>query len=474
MEQFSQFIGRFHPLWVHLPIGILLVAVLFDQLSDRERFKQLEGSVSMLYFLGGLSAIFSCLTGYLLSKSGDYSGATLTQHQWLGITTALVALGIYFSRKKNYFKSRAAAKIVASTLFLLVSITGHLGGSLTHGADYLYVYMPQPFKSWFIGKNYEKPPIENVQEAAVYQDIVAPILQQSCYKCHNGQKQKGKLRLDTPDFIAQGGKSGKTLINTISPEASEILRRIHLPLSDDEHMPPNEKDELTEAEKALLAWWIQQGASYEAQVQDLDQEASILVHLQALENPVLETAPESEPLYPEVTVAPADPEAIQTLIDLRAAVIPVGQNSPLLSVNFVNVSPVNDTIIHALAALKNQIVRLKLSDTELEDRHLTVIAQMPNISQLYLDHTKITDEGLKQLQNLKHLKFLNLVGTAVSKSGLGALKKQLPALEQIFIFQTATSTADKIALLNDWSNIQIDTGGYKMPIVPKDTTVTTQ
>ncbi|MEM6379821.1 MAG: c-type cytochrome domain-containing protein [Bacteroidota bacterium] len=474
MEQFSQFVGRFHPLWVHLPIGILLVAVLFDWLSDRKRFKQLEGSVNMLYFLGGLSAVFSCMTGYLLSRSGDYAGATLIQHQWLGITTALVALGIYFFRKKNYIKNRFTTKIIASLLFLLVSITGHLGGSLTHGADYLYVYMPQPFKSWFIGKTYEKPPIENVQEALVYQDIVVPILKQSCYKCHSTQKQKGNLRLDTPDFIAAGGKSGRTLINAIDPEESEILRRIHLPLNDDEHMPPNEKDELTEAEKALISWWIQQGASYEAQVKEIDQEPTILSHLQALENPISGVEKEPKQLYPEVKVEPANPDAIQALLDLRAVVIPVGQNSPLLSINFVNVSPINDTVIDALSALKKQIVRLKLSDTEFEDSHMAVIGQMPNISQLYLDHTKITDEGLKQLQNLEHLKFLNLVGTEVSKVGLEALKVQLPSLEQLFIYQTTTSADDKIALLKAWSNVQIDTGGYQMPIIRQDTLAKSQ
>lgn len=469
MEDFLQFIGRFHPLWVHLPIGILLVAVLFDWLSGRERFQQLKAAVSLLYFLGAIAAVFSCLTGYLLSRSGDYAGATLVQHQWLGISTAILAFVVYFLKIKNHLSEGRSAKLTATLLFILVSMTGHLGGSLTHGADYLYVYMPQPFKSWFIGKEEAKPIITNVQEALVYEDIIVPILKESCYKCHSTQKQKGKLRLDSPDFIAAGGKTEAVLINTKTPEASEILRRIHLPLRDDEHMPPNEKDELSKAEKALLSWWIEQGAGYESPVKALEQEAEIQVYLMALENP----SPGSEEtqqvsIYPEIDIPTADPGAVQALRDLRAVVIPIAHNSPFLSVNLINVDPIDAAALEALSAISKQVVWLKLSDSDFNDEQMAVIAQMQYLSKLYLDQTSVTDEGLAQLQGLEHLKYLNLVGTKVSKSGLETLEK-LPALAQLFIFQTATTAQERAALLQTWPKVQIDTGGYQVPTLATDT-----
>lgn len=468
MEDFSQFIGRFHPLWVHLPIGILLVAVLFDWLSDRERFQQLKASVGLLYFFGAIAAVFSCLTGYLLSRSGDYAGATLVQHQWLGISTALIAFSIYFLKKGNYLKEGRSANLVAVLLFLIVSMTGHLGGSLTHGPDYLYEYMPQPFKSWFLGKEVLKPVINNVQEALVYEDIIVPIFKESCYKCHSAQKQKGKLRLDSPDFIAAGGKSGQILLNKTSPEESEILRRIHLPLNDDEHMPPNEKDELTVAEKALLSWWIEQGANYESRVQDLEQTTALQAYLSALENPSPASESQVKRIYPEVDIKPADPLDIQALIELRATVLPIGQNSPFLAVNFVNVKPIDSTAIQALSAIGEQVVWLKLSGSNFDDQQMAVTEQMPYLSKLYLDQTAVTDVGLAQLQDLEHLKYLNLVGTKVSKSGLETLKK-LPSLEQLFIFETATTALERAALQQTWPNIKIDTGGYQVPTLPTDT-----
>jgi hypothetical protein len=347
-------------------------------------------------------------------------------------------------------------------------LTGHLGGSLTHGADYLYVYMPAPFKGWFLGKAETAPVIADVQEALIYEDIIVPILKKSCYKCHSQQKQKGKLRLDSPTFIAAGGKSGKSIINISTPEASEMLRRIHLPLNDDEHMPPNEKDELTEADKALLSWWIKQGPDYQIRVAALEQPAEIKPYLAALENPI---ALQEEPVrsaYPELDIAPANPVDIQALLDIKAVVLPIGAGSPFLSVNFVNVRPIDSTTIQLLAAIQEQVVWLKLSDASFGDSQMPVLAQMPHLSKLYLDRTEVTDVGLEQLQNLQHLKYLNLVGTAISAEGVRSLKS-LPALKQLFIFQTQATASEKASLVQEWPTVEIDTGGYLVPTLAQDT-----
>ena len=42
-----EFIGRFHPVLVHLPIGILLLAALFQLLSVKEKFRSLEAALAM-------------------------------------------------------------------------------------------------------------------------------------------------------------------------------------------------------------------------------------------------------------------------------------------------------------------------------------------------------------------------------------------------------------------------------------------
>ena len=131
----SEFIGRFHPLLVHLPIGILLLACFFQLLAAREKYSNLQPAIGIALFWGMLSAIASCITGYLLSASGDYDEVLVGRHQWMGISVAVIAVLYYFLQQKKMIRQYPWALPVL--LVLAVSITGHLGGSLTHGSDYL-------------------------------------------------------------------------------------------------------------------------------------------------------------------------------------------------------------------------------------------------------------------------------------------------------------------------------------------------
>ena len=71
----SGFLGRFHPVVVHLPIGILLLAVLLHWLSRKPQFNNLQPAVSITLLLGALTAILSCISGWLL---GVTAGANFT------------------------------------------------------------------------------------------------------------------------------------------------------------------------------------------------------------------------------------------------------------------------------------------------------------------------------------------------------------------------------------------------------------
>jgi uncharacterized membrane protein len=130
---FSELIGRFHPLLVHLPIGILLLAALFQLLALKPKYASLHAATSIALFWGMISAILSCISGYLLSQSGDYEEELVDTHKWFAIATASISLIAYFfNRWKNEF-----AKWVILLMVPLIFVTGHLGGSLTHGSDYL-------------------------------------------------------------------------------------------------------------------------------------------------------------------------------------------------------------------------------------------------------------------------------------------------------------------------------------------------
>ena len=87
----QQFLGRFHPLVVHLPIGlILLVPVL--EIAGRFRPALLEAAMFVLSL-----SVFSCLLaltlGYLLAYGSGDAGAGVARHMWGGIALTIGVLG---------------------------------------------------------------------------------------------------------------------------------------------------------------------------------------------------------------------------------------------------------------------------------------------------------------------------------------------------------------------------------------------
>ena len=63
----SELIGHLHPALVHLPIGILLLAGVFQLLALKPKFASLHSAMSIALFWGMITAILSCVSGYLLS-----------------------------------------------------------------------------------------------------------------------------------------------------------------------------------------------------------------------------------------------------------------------------------------------------------------------------------------------------------------------------------------------------------------------
>src|SRR5688572_28924905 len=75
-------------------------------------------------------------------------------------------------------------------------------------------------------------------------------------------------------FILKGGKSGAAIVPG-KAEESELIKRILLPLSDEDHMAPKEKPQLTANEVSLLKWWVDNGADFKKKFKDLPQTPAI-------------------------------------------------------------------------------------------------------------------------------------------------------------------------------------------------------
>lgn len=451
----SEFIGHFHPVLVHLPIGILLIAVIFYFLSRKEKYKSLHAAVGISLFLGMLSAIASSVSGYLLSTTDDYDEQMIFQHQWLGIAVAVISVLAYFFYKKE----KSFFKWIMLLLGMLIIITGHLGGSLTHGSDYLT-------KSFSTAATATKiKPIANVQEAALYANVIKPILETKCYSCHGASKQKGKLRLDEQNFILKGGKGGEIIIAGKTDE-SELIKRILLPKEDEDHMPPKEKPQLSKNDIDLIHWWVSNGADFNKKIKELPQSDKIKPALLALQSgEVKDTIKITE--VPASPVAKANDSTIKKLKDLGVMIIPVADNSNYLLANFIT-AIFTEKDLELLNSIKKQLIWLKLGNTKISDEGLASVSKLTNLTKLYFENTGITDKGIVYLKTLTQLQYLNVTGTKVTATGLAALK-DLKNLQQLFLYKTVFTGGEYLALKKIFPKTVIDTGGYKLEMLASDT-----
>src|SRR6185503_14314789 len=134
---------------------------------------------------------------------------------------------------------------------ILLTWTGHLGGSITHGEDFLFQSLSAIAEDIKIAA--KQVPITNIEEAVVFNDIIRPLFEEKCFGCHSSKKQKGQLRLDVVDLIIKGGKHGEVFVAGNSKE-SELFKRITLPTEMKEHMPPKREPQLTAVEIELIGW----------------------------------------------------------------------------------------------------------------------------------------------------------------------------------------------------------------------------
>jgi uncharacterized membrane protein len=168
-----ELIGHFHPVIVHLPIGILIVALLLQWLSRKEKYAAVKQAIPIVLLWGSIAALVACITGYFLSESDDYDRSLVNWHMWMGIGVMLVS-AILYTKEKNP-AVEVPKKLLSLGLLGLLMITGHLGGSLTHGSDYLTKPLLKVLGDDTTATVTIKP-VPNVQEAFAYNDVVKPIL----------------------------------------------------------------------------------------------------------------------------------------------------------------------------------------------------------------------------------------------------------------------------------------------------------
>jgi hypothetical protein len=109
-----------------------------------------------------------------------------------------------------------------------------------------------------------KLPPASTKQGVTYAVDIKPVFDNSCVKCHSGDKPKGGLKLDSLIDALKGGRDGKVIVVGDSAKSPLVLSAAHLTGDQDLWMPPLQNKAgiapLTPGQIGLLRAWIDQGA----------------------------------------------------------------------------------------------------------------------------------------------------------------------------------------------------------------------
>jgi hypothetical protein len=142
MQDFIHFLGRFHVLALHLPIGILVVAVVYDWVARGDRERNLARAAPFLWAATAISAVGTAVLGYLHFSEGGFEGGSATAHRFFGTALAAYCVVVWWICARRGELYRRMNVLTGLVGLVLVSITGHYGGNLTHGETFLIQYAP--------------------------------------------------------------------------------------------------------------------------------------------------------------------------------------------------------------------------------------------------------------------------------------------------------------------------------------------
>lgn len=470
------FIGRFHVLIVHVPIGVIFLAFGMDILSRLKKFAHLKDSLPFILWISFLSACGATVFGYMLMSVEGFAGRAMDLHMYFGLAVVvccLLAL-IFALRSKGALATLGLAAAVFTTM-----ASGHFGGAMIHDTDYLTEHAPEPLKPLLLvgikthgdaaeaEATTDGDPEVALAERNVYDDFVIPILDAKCNECHNENKVKGKLRMDTHELLLAGaeGSDFPTVVPGDATE-SEMIVRVTLEEDHDEFMPPK-GDPLIAEEIKILSLWIAAGAKTETTIAQLGDDPGIEVAALAVEALHLseEDAVETTSIaLTSVWDTLSPDEQKQHMDDIAVAadkyhfsVMPISAEDDRLRINVINAAKeFGDDQVKMLEPVADRIAWLDLARSQVTDESLAVIGKMNGLERLHLENTNVTEAGIAKLGSMPKLEYLNLYGTKVGNGVFESFQK-MPLLRKVYLWQTNVDAGEAKAYERS-VNLEINTG----------------
>ncbi len=262
--QIKPFLGPFHTVTLHLPIGILALAILLEMWAMRRPSEELREAIGISLWAGFAGALVATLLGLALAEGGGYDPHNVEMHERTGIAvsvvTGLIAIFHTFLFRAKSQKPRLVLlyRVLLLADMGLLAVAGHYGGNLTHGSTYLTENGPDWFQK--VMGEYDDESESAEENAGIYAEVIVPIFEEKCYSCHGEEKQKGDYRMDTVEGLFTAGDSEIEPITKGNAMTSYLIESILLPEDDEFVMPPEGKERLTQDEIMLIINWVWNGA----------------------------------------------------------------------------------------------------------------------------------------------------------------------------------------------------------------------
>lgn len=455
MTEFVYFLGRFHVLALHIPIGLIVLALCLEVLTHRPRFAYLAPSLNFVWLAAALTAMATVILGAMHATEPGIDGPAVNAHRAAGSLLMLLTFLVWGMRVLKAPVYTAGWPAFAVLVAVMLALTGHYGGNLTHGETYLTAYAPAPLRM-AMGMPVARARPTDIASADIYLDVVGPALERRCVSCHNDGRKRGGLSMASYRTLMQGGEDGPVVVAG-NAEGSDLYRRVTLPESHEDFMPAEGKTPLSAAEVAAIGWWIESGAPETAQIAALAPPETVVAALGATLGLEGYAGGEGGAEADLPQVAAADPDRILALEQAGFAVRPVAQDSNLLDIDFTADRDVADADFALLGAIAPQVLRLNLRDANVGDNQLAALEAFENLSRLRLELNPVTAAGVAHLTGLPRLSYLNLYGAAVGDDML-PLARQMEALERLYLWGTEVTDAGLAQFQADRPDVAVNDG----------------
>ena len=433
LVELLDFLGSLHPLIVHLPIGIVLLTIAIDVFM-RNKNNSVQRVITMGWFFSFFSGLLAAIFGWFLGDNGYYLESQINIHKWSGIAFVSICFILWLLRYTNFRFSKSFNRSVNLTSIILLMITGHFGGEMTHGQNYLFENLPYTKKKISVTTLSESKRSNN-DSLFVYEDLIHPVMEEKCIACHNQNLASGGLNMSSIESMIKGGNSGAGIQNG-NPFESLIYKRVSFPHDHPKFMPPTGVP-LSYDQIATLEWWIDNGAKKQMPVTLTRNDPKTLrfmelqYGLDLREKTYLETLTLSSPSQEELKSIEGE-EYIWRFLNPEQSFLDLKFTKKKIEIN--------DLL--KVQSIKNNITWLNLADCMLNDNHLSYISNFPNLTRLKIQKNPlVTNKGIEALQKLEHLTELNLYGTRVSNNTLITLG-QMKSLKKLFVWNTRITDKD--------------------------------